>query len=103
MAVQEVMDFLENGNIRNSVNYPSCNMGLAIPGRRVTLLHKNVPDMIGKFASILSESGMNIANLTNRSKGEYAYTMIDTDLDIPQQATDRLQEVPGVLRIRVIR
>ncbi len=79
MAVKQLKDYLENGNIRNSVNYPNCDMGLKGDNTRLLLLHRNVPNMIGQFTKILAKDNMNIADLTNKSKGKYAYTMIDID------------------------
>jgi len=102
MAVKEVMDFLENGNIRNSVNYPNCEMGLRGDHTRITILHRNVPNMIGQFSAILAEKGINIANMTNKSKNAYAYTMIDIENEICPNIEAALKEVKEVLRVRVI-
>lgn len=102
MAVQEVMDFLENGNIRHSVNYPDCDMGERGNHTRITILHRNIPNMIGQFTAILADEGMNIVNLTNKSKNEYAYTMIDLEDDISPIVNQKLTAVNEVLRVRVI-
>ena len=102
MAVNEVIDFLENGNIRNSVNYPNCEMGYKGDFARITILHRNVPNMIGQFTAILAEEGMNIANMTNKSKNKYAYTMIDVENEISADVTKKLNEVNEVLRVRII-
>ena len=102
MAVKEVIDFLENGNIRNSVNYPNCEMGLRGEHTRITILHRNVPNMIGQFSAILAEKGINIANMTNKSKNAYAYTMIDIENEICPNIEAALKEVKEVLRVRVI-
>jgi len=102
MAVKEVIDFLENGNIRNSVNYPNCEMGLRGEHTRITILHRNVPNMIGQFSAILAEKGINIANMTNKSKNAYAYTMIDIENKICPNIEAALKEVKEVLRVRVI-
>lgn len=102
MAVQEVMDFLENGNIRHSVNYPDCDMGDRGNHTRITILHRNIPNMIGQFTAILAEEGMNIVNLTNKSKNEYAYTMIDLEDEISPIVNQKLTAVNEVLRVRVI-
>lgn len=102
MAVKEVMEFLENGNIRNSVNYPNCEMGLRGEHTRITIMHRNVPNMIGQFSAILAEDGINIANMTNKSKGAYAYTMIDVENEITPDILDDIQGVNDVLRVRVI-
>ena len=102
MAVKEVMEFLENGNIRNSVNYPNCEMGLRGEHTRITIMHRNVPNMIGQFSAILAEDGINIANMTNKSKGAYAYTIIDVENEITSDILSDIQGVNDVLRVRVI-
>lgn len=102
MAVKEVIEFLENGNIRNSVNFPNCDMGYRGDNTRITILHRNVPNMIGQFTTILADEGINISDMTNKSKKEYAYTMIDVENEISQDITDKLNKIKEVLRIRVI-
>ena len=102
MAVKEVIEFLENGNIRNSVNYPNCEMGLRGEYTRITIMHRNVPNMIGQFSAILAEDGINIANMTNKSKGAYAYTMIDVENEITSEILADIQGVNDVLRVRII-
>lgn len=101
MAVKEVRNFLENGNIRNSVNFPNCDMGVR-DKTRITILHKNVPNMIGQFTALLAKDNINIADMTNKSKGFYAYTMIDVDREADQAVAEELQAIPDVLRVRVI-
>ena len=96
MAVKEVMDYLENGNIKNSVNYPACDK------TRILVLHHNVPNMIGQISAILAKDNMNIADLTNKSKGKYAYTMIDVDSEVPDGVVEELKQIGEVLRVRVI-
>lgn len=103
MAVKQLKDYLENGNIRNSVNYPNCDMGLKGDNTRLLLLHRNVPNMIGQFTKILAKDNMNIADLTNKSKGKYAYTMIDIDSPISDSLAEELGQVKEVLRVRVIK
>ena len=103
MAVAEVRNYLENGNIQHSVNYPDCDMGVKGENTRITLLHHNVPNMIGQFTKILADDNMNIADMTNKSKGEYAYTMIDIDSDETDSVIEDLTKVKDVLRVRVIR
>ena len=103
MAVKQLRDYLENGNIRNSVNYPNCDMGVKGDNTRILLLHRNVPNMIGQFTRILAEDNMNIADLTNKSKGKYAYTMIDIDSPVPDRVAEELERVKEVLRVRVIK
>ena len=103
MAVQEVRDFLENGNIRNSVNYPNADMGVCQTAGRVAICHKNVANMITKFTGVFGEVGINIDNMTNKSKGDYAYTMIDTDSAITDELVKKLEEIEGVIRVRVVK
>jgi phosphoglycerate dehydrogenase-like enzyme len=103
MAVKQLKDYLENGNIRNSVNYPNCDMGLKGDNTRLLLLHRNVPNMIGQFTKILAKDNMNIADLTNKSKGKYAYTMIDIDSPVPDSVAEELENVKEVLRVRIIK
>lgn len=103
MAVKELRDYLENGNIKNSVNYPDCDMGVRGDNNRILLLHRNVPNMIGQFTKILANDNMNIADLTNKSKGQYAYTMIDVDSPVSDQVAEELSKVEEVLRVRIIK
>ncbi len=103
MAAAELKDFLENGNITHSVNYPDCNMGVKGEGRRITILHKNIPNMLGQFTTLLAEKNMNIALMTNKSRKEYAYTMIDVDTEVAPELEEQLAAVDGVLKVRVIR
>lgn len=103
MAVKQLKDYLENGNIKNSVNYPNCDMGVKGDNTRLLLLHRNVPNMIGQFTRILAKDNMNIADLTNKSKGKYAYTMIDIDSPVPDSVAEELENVKEVLRVRIIK
>lgn len=102
MAAKQVKDYLENGNIKNSVNYPDCDMGIRGENTRILLLHHNVPNMIGQFTTILAKDNMNIADLTNKSKGKYAYTMIDIDSPVPEGVAEELKSIEDVLRVRVL-
>ncbi len=103
MAVREVMDYLENGNIRNSVNYPNCEMGVCTTQGRITILHRNIPGSLGRFTAAIAGENINIAGLTNKSRGEYAYTMLDLDHHPSEQVVDQLRKIEGVLRVRVIK
>ena len=103
MAVKELRNYLENGNIKNSVNYPDCDMGMRGDNTRILLLHRNVPNMIGQFTKILANDNMNIADLTNKSKGKYAYTMIDVDSPVSDKVAEELSAVKEVLRVRIIK
>ena len=102
MAAKQLKDYLENGNIKNSVNYPDCDMGIRGENTRLLLLHHNVPNMIGQFTTILAKDNMNIADLTNKSKGKYAYTMIDIDSAVPENVVEELKNVGEVLRVRIL-
>lgn len=103
MAVRQVMDYLENGNIVNSVNYPNCDMGVCTKACRITILHKNIPNTLSQFTSVLAEENINISDLLNRSKGEFAYTMLDLDSVPSEKAVNKLKEIEGVVRLRMIR
>lgn len=104
MAVKELRDFLENGNITHSVNYPDCDMGKKDEGgNRITILHRNIPNMIGQFTALLAKENMNINVMANKSKKEYAYTMIDVEAEIPAAVEAELAAIKGVLKVRIIR
>ena len=103
MAVKQVMNYLENGNIINSVNFPNCDMGICDKASRITILHKNIPNTLSKFTMVLSTEDINISDLVNRSRGEYAYTMLDLDHVPSERAVAMLKKVDGVLRVCVIR
>lgn len=103
MAVKELMDFVENGNIKHSVNYPDCNAGACVDVGRVTINHKNIPNMISQFTKALGDAGVNISNMTNKSKGDFAYTMIDVSTPISSEVTKALKNIQGVYRVRVIK
>ncbi len=101
MAVEQLRDFLENGNIRNSVNYPACSMGQCTSQHRIAIYHKNVKHMIRQFADILSYT--NVANMSNTSRGEYAYTMIDIEDALEPETVRQISGIEGVARVRVVR
>ena len=103
MAVKELMDFVENGNIKHSVNYPDCSAGTCVDVGRVTINHKNIPNMISQFTKALGDAGVNISNMTNKSKGDFAYTMIDVSTPISSEVTKTLKNIQGVYRVRVIK
>lgn len=102
MAVKELMDYLENGNIRNSVNFPNCDMGVLKNESRVAVLHRNVPNMIGQITGVLAAAGMNIADMTNKSRDKYAYTLLDLEAKVAVELQEKLAAIDGVLRVRVI-
>jgi len=103
MAATELVDYLENGNIKNSVNFPSCDMGVCQAEGRVAILHKNVPNMIGQITSAFAKNGYNISDLTNKSKGSRAYTLIDIESKASEKLVDELNAIDGVLKVRVIK
>lgn len=103
MAVKQLMDYLENGNIKNSVNYPSCDGGTCIDAGRLTINHKNIPNMISQFTKVLGDAGVNIANMINKSKGDYAYTMIDVTMPISKEVAQALKALEEVYRVRIIK
>ena len=103
MAVRQVMNYLENGNIVNSVNYPSCDMGVCTKAARITVLHRNIPNAIGSFTAVLAKDHINISDMMNRSKGEYAYTMFDLDQPASDVLIEDLKSLESVLRVRVIK
>jgi len=102
MAVKELRDYLENGNIKNSVNYPNCDMGVPSYPARVAICHRNVKNMLSQFTTILGEENYNIGNMTNKSRGDYAYSMFDLESPASPELIRRLETVEGVLKVRVI-
>ena len=103
MAVRQMMDYLENGNIVNSVNFPNCDMGYCSKAGRVAILHRNIPNMLTRFTAVFAEDNVNISDMLNRSRGEYAYTMLDVDSPITAEFVADLQKIDGVIRVRVIK
>ena len=103
MAVKEMMNYLENGNIINSVNYPNCDMGVCNQAGRISVFHKNVANMITKFTAAFGENNINITDMMNKSKGEVAYTMLDVESAVTQEIIEKLQNIEGVFRVRVVK
>ena len=103
MAVNEIVDYLENGNIKNSVNYPACDVGVCTSVGRVAITHKNIPGMLSRFTGVLGNAGINISYLTNKSRGAYAYSIIDTNDSLTEDVVDGLNQVDGVFKVRVIK
>ncbi len=103
MAVKQMKDYLENGNIANSVNYPKCDMGICEQAGRVAIFHKNIANMITKFTSVLGEAGINISDMTNKSRGEVAYTMLDVETKPGEDIVEKLRAIRGVFRVRVVK
>ena len=103
MAVREMVDYFENGNITHSVNYPDCDMGVCPEGMtRLAMLHRNVPNMIAQITNVLGEDNVNIANLMNKARGEHAYTLIDLDQPASDEAMAKIRSIEGVRRLRFI-
>lgn len=103
MAAKEVRDYMENGNIKNSVNYPACDMGICKAEGRVTICHKNIPGILGKLTNVCAEYGLNIQDLTNKSKDAWAYTMMDINTAVSEQLLAGLAAVDGVVKVRKIK
>lgn len=103
MAVREIRDYMENGNIVHSVNYPDCNMGACTTAGRIGILHKNVSGMIGQYTKILGNAGINIAGMENKSKGDYAYALIDVDSPVTAEVKEELEKLADVLRVRIVK
>lgn len=102
MAVDELMDYIENGNISNSVNFPNCTMGICNYAARICILNKNIPSMLGKVTGILADMNINISDLSNRSKGDYACTLIDVDSPVDEDVLKKALQVEGIISVRVI-
>ncbi len=103
MAVKEMMDYLANGNIKNSVNYPNCDMGVCTQAGRIAIFHKNIANMITKFTACFGDNGINITDMMNKSKGEVAYTMIDVESAPTAGIVEKLSGIEGVFRVRVVK
>ena len=103
MAVKELRAYLENGNIQNSVNYPNCDMGVCTTKGRIGINHRNEPNMLAQLTAVLGREGVNVANISNASRGEYAYTLIDTDSSLGQEIADDISSIKGVLKVRIIK
>lgn len=101
MAVKELRNFLENGNIKNSVNYPNCDLGVCESASRIAICHKNVKGMISRFTDVLADT--NIHNMSNASKGNYAYTLLDLDSEVSEEELQKVSQIEGVLKVRVVK
>ncbi len=102
MAVKQLKQYMETGTIKNSVNYPNCDAGALPSGKRITINHKNIPNMLTQFTGVLSSENINISNLINKSKGDYAYTVIDIEEELSAAIEEKISEIEGVLKVRVI-
>ena len=103
MAVAELSDYLENGNIKNSVNYPALDMGVCAQASRVAIFHKNVANMLTKFTACFGDSGLNITDMMNKSRGDVAYTMLDLEQPVTEDIVEKLKGIEGVFRVRVVK
>ncbi len=103
MAVKELKDFLENGNIKNSVNYPACDAGVCETPGRITICHRNIPKMLTQFTKEFADLGINIENMTNKSRGNYAYSILDTVVAVSEETAQKIAATEGVLKVRVIK
>ena len=103
MAVREIRDYMENGNIVHSVNFPDCSMGACTTAGRIGILHRNVSGMISQYSTTLGDAGMNIAGMTNKSKGDYAYVLIDVDSPVTDEVIQKLENIEGVLKVRKVK
>ena len=102
MAVRQLQDYLDNGNIHNSVNYPEIDLGLCETDARVGILHRNIPNMLSQITTFFGNQGLNIENLANKSRGDFAYTLLDLSHPMPHDTVERLKEINGVIRVRRI-
>ena len=102
MVAEQVRDYLENGNVSNSVNFPEVSMPRTEGGYRMAVVNNNVPNMLGQISTDLAKAGLNIIDMLNRSRGEMAYTLVDVDKPIPQQMLDEILAIDGVLAVRTI-
>ena len=103
MAVRELRDYLENGNIVHSVNYPDCSMGACMTAGRIAILHKNVKGMIGQYTSVLGDADINVSDMTNKGRGDYSYSLVDVDSPVTEAVVEKLKAIDGVIKVRIIK
>ncbi len=103
MAVKEIKDFIENGNVKNSVNYPACDAGVCQDAGRLTVCHKNIPNMLTQFTGLFASKGVNVSEMVSKSRGDYAYTILDISAAADQSVADAIAAIDGVVRVRVIK
>ncbi|MDD6798154.1 MAG: phosphoglycerate dehydrogenase [Clostridia bacterium] len=103
MAVNEIRDFIENGNIKNSVNYPACDMGVCTKAGRIAVCHKNIPSVISNITAVFGTAGVNISDMTNKSRNDYAYSLFDIDNKADDAVVEKLAAVDGVIKVRVVK
>ncbi len=103
MAVKQIREFIENGNVINSVNYPRCDAGLCQYESRVTVCHKNIPNMLTQFTGLFAKLSLNVPEMVSKSRGDFAYTIIDIDGKADQSMVDEISKIDGVLRVRIVK
>lgn len=103
MAIKEMMEYLENGNIKNSVNYPKCDMGVCDKAGRIAIFHRNKANMIVKFSTVIGSKGINIPDMTSKSKGDIAYSMMDVESPVTEEIVEELKKIDGVFRVRIVK
>ena len=103
MAVKQIVDYIENGNIKNSVNYPACDMGVCTKAGRIAICHKNVPNIISQFTTAVASNNINISDMINKSRGDYAYSILDLDHTATEDLVKSIEAIDGVIRARIIK
>ena len=103
MAVKEIVDFMDNGNIKNSVNYPACDAGVCASEGRIAINHRNIPNMLSQFTTVIAAENINIDNMINKSRGDYAYTVLDIAVSSAETLVEKLSAIEGVLKVRVVK
>jgi len=103
MAVNEIRDYIENGNIKNSVNYPNCDLGECHAAGRIAVIHHNKKGVISSYTSALGDADINVADMSNKSRGDYAYALLDLDSPMTEEAIRKIEENPNVIKVRVIK
>ncbi len=103
MAVKQVKDFMENGNIRNSVNYPNCDAGVCTTAGRIAICHRNIPNMLTQFTGAFSSANVNITDMVNKSRGDYAYSVLDVETKINEDVVHKIAAIKGVLKVRIVK
>lgn len=103
MAAEQMKDYLENGNIRNSVNFPNTDMGICQTKGRIAILHRNIPNMLSRFTTVFAKDNINISDMSNKTRGDYSYAIFDVDSDVEKHAAAEIAAIDGVLKVRVIK
>lgn len=103
MAVRQIMDYIENGSIKNSVNYPACDAGVCESAARITVCHKNIPNMLTQFTGAFASKGINVSNMVSKSKGDWAYTILDVSTQVDDAIVGTIKAIDGVVKVRVVK